>query len=76
MLKEADQQHSRAMALMGNQEEIPAEGNIVSLLFISTGNNARKMLMDELPTIKILVIELRELMQHCTECFRSDVIEP
>ena len=59
-----------ATALMGNLEEIPAKRKVVSLLYISIGKNARKMLMDKFSTINILLIELRELMQHCNECFQ------
>ena len=55
---------------MGNLEKIPAKGKIVSLLYISIGKNARKMLMDKFPTINIWLIELRELMQNCNECFQ------
>ena len=70
VLRRADQQNPRATALMGNLEEIPAKRKIVSLLYISIGKNARKMLMDKFPTIKILLIELRELMRYCNECFQ------
>ena len=70
VLREADQMNPRAAALMGNLEEIPAKRKIVSLLYISIGKNARKKLMDKFPTINILLIELRELMQNCNECFQ------
>ena len=70
VLREADQQNPRAAALMGNLEEIPAKRKVVSLLYISIGKNARKRLMDKFPRINILLIELRELMQNCTECFQ------
>ena len=70
VLREADQQNPRAAALMGNLEEIPAKRKVVSLLYISIGKNARKMLMDKFPRINILLIELRELMQNCAECFQ------
>ena len=68
--READQQHPRAAVLMGNLKEIPAKRKSVSLLYISIGKNARKMLLDNFPQIKILLIELRKLVQHCTECFQ------
>ena len=29
------------------------------------------MLMDKLPNINILIIELRNIVQHCTECFQT-----
>ena len=70
VLREADQQNPRAAALMGNLEEIPAKRKVVSLLYISIGKNARKTLMDKFPRINILLIELRELMQNCAECFQ------
>ena len=70
VLREADQQNPRAAALMGNLEEIPAKRKVVSLLYISIGKIARKMLMDKFPRINILLIELRELMQNCAECFQ------
>ena len=54
------------MPLMGILEERKIE----NLLFISIGKNARKMQMDKFPTINILLFELRELMQHCNECFQ------
>ena len=68
--RKADQQNPRVAALMGNLEETHAKGKIVSLLHISIGKNARKMLMDKLSTINILLIELRELMRYCNECFQ------
>ena len=55
---------------MENLEEIPAKRKIVSLLYISIGKNARKVLMDKFTTINILLIELRELMQNCNECLQ------
>ena len=70
VLTEANQQNPRAAALMRNLEEIPAKRKIVSLLYISIGKNGRKMLMDKFPTINILLIELRELLQNCNECFQ------
>ena len=70
VLREADQQNPRAISMMENLEKTPAKRKIVTLLYISIGKNARKMLMDKFPTINILQIEFRELMQHCTECFQ------
>ena len=69
VLRQADQQNPRAMALMGNLEEIPAKRKLVSLLYI--GKNARKKLMDKFPAINILLIELRNLLQNCTESFQT-----
>ena len=71
LLRVADQQNPRNAAMMGNLDEIPAKRKLVSLMYISIGKTGRKMLMDKFPNINILLIELQNLVQNCTECFRT-----
>ena len=55
--------------MMGNLE-VPAKRKMVSLLYISIGKTARRMLMYKFPNINIPIIELSNIVQHCTECFQ------
>ena len=71
LLRESDAKNPRVAALMGNLDELPAKIKMVSLLYISIGKTDRKMLMDKFPNINILIIELRNIVQHCTECFQT-----
>ena len=71
LLREADDQNPRIAEVMGNLEEVPAKRGLVSLLYISVGKTDRKMLMGKFPNINILLIELRILVQNCTECFQT-----
>ena len=56
---------------MGNLEEVPAKRKMVSLLYISIGKTARRLLMEKFTDINILIIEVRIIVQHCTECFQT-----
>ena len=71
LLREADDENPRIAAMIGNLEEVPAKRKLVSLLYISIGKTGRKMLMDKFPNITIFLIELRILVQNCTECFQT-----
>ena len=55
---------------MGNLEETPEKRKVVSLLYIAIGKTGRKMLMDKFPKINILLIQLQNIVQHCTESFQ------
>ena len=70
-LRDADQQNPRNAAMMENLDEIPAKRKLVSLIYISIEKTGRKMLTDSFPNINILLIELRNLVQNCTECFQT-----
>ena len=79
LLREGDDQPPRIAAMTGNLEEVPAKRKLVSLLYISIGKTGRKMLIDKFPNINILLIELRNLVQNCTECFqtrRNRILDP
>ena len=71
LLRVADQQNPINAAMTGNLDEIPAKRKLVSLMYISIGKTGRKMLMDKFPNINILLIELQNLLQNCTECFQT-----
>ena len=71
LLRVADQQNPRNAAMMGNLDEIPAKRKLVSLMYITIGKTGRKMLMDKFRNTNILLIELQNLVQNCTECFQT-----
>ena len=43
---------------MGNLEENAATRKVVSLLYISLSKNGRKKIMDKVPAINILLVQL------------------
>ena len=71
LLRDADQQIPINAAMMGTLDEIPAKRKIVSLIYISIEKTGRKMLMNKFPNINILLIEIQNLVQICTECFQT-----
>ena len=71
LLRDADQQNRRNAAMMRNLYEVPAKRKLLSLLYISIGKTGRKMLMVKFPNINISLIELRKLVQNCTEYFQT-----
>ena len=71
LVRDTDAQSPRVAALMGNLEEVPAGRKIFSSLYISIGKTGRQVLMDKFPNINIRIIELRNIVQHCSECFQT-----
>ena len=71
LIREVTQDNPRAPAMMGNLEEQPAKRKVTSLLYISIGKTERQMLLDKIPHINILLIQLNILLQHCAECFQT-----
>ena len=71
LIHEVTQDNPRAPAMMGNLEVQPAKRKVTSLLYISIGKTERQMLMDKIPHLNILLIQLNILQQHCPECFQT-----
>ena len=71
--RNVDKQNPRVLALMCNLEENAAARKVmvVSLLYISLGQNGRKMFMDKFPQISILTIQLPKFLQYCNEAFQT-----
>ena len=71
LTRDADQQNPRVPAMMGNLEEQPAKRKVTGLLYLSSGKIGQKMLMNKFPQIKILLIQLAQILQFCAECFQA-----
>ena len=69
LTREVNEQNPRARALLGDLDEDPANKKVVSVLYLSLGEEARKLFKDEYPHTTLWNLEVRELIQLATECF-------
>ena len=69
LARDACQQNPRARALMGDLEEEPANKNVVSVLYLSLGEAARKQFRDNVPHVTLWSLKVSEMTKMCKECF-------
>ena len=69
LTRDASQQNPRVRALMGDLEEEPANNNVVSVLYLSLGEAARKQFRDKFPHVTLWSFKVNELTKMCNECF-------
>ena len=70
LTRDADQQNPRARALLGDMDEDPANKKVVSVLYLSLGETARKLFKDKYPHTTLWNLKVRELIQLATDCFQ------
>ena len=63
LTRDADQQNPRARALLGDMDEDPANKKVVSVLYLSLGEAARKLFKDKYPHTTLWNLKVRELIQ-------------
>ena len=59
----------RVASLMGGLSEETASKIVISILFVSVGQAARKTLLDKFPTTQITTITLPALLHQCEQTF-------
>ena len=69
LTRDASQQIPKVRALMGDLEEEPANKKVVSVLYLSLGEAARKQFRDKFPHVTLWSLKVSELTKMCNECF-------
>ena len=65
------QQTPRVRTLLGELDEDPANKKVISILYLSLGDAARKQFMDRYPHTALWDSKAQELINLCIECFRK-----
>ena len=71
LTRNVDQQNPRVRALLGDLDEDPANKKVISILYLSLGEPARKQFMDKYPHRALWDLKAQELINLCIECFRK-----
>ena len=69
--REANQQNPRVRALLGDFDENPANKKVITILYVSLGEQARKQFMDTYPHTALWDLKAQGLITLCTDCFRK-----
>ena len=69
LTRDTSQQNPRVRALMGDLEEESAHKKVVSVLYLSLGEAARKQFRDKFPHVTLWSLTVSELTEMCNECF-------
>ena len=62
-------EHPRVKALFGDMPEEATEKKLVSWLFFSVGEQARKMFKDKYPEVSIWILRAQDMIDRCVNCF-------
>ena len=68
MTREVTEQQLRVHSLMGDSDEDPANKKVVSTMYLSLGEAARKQFTDKFPHAILWALEASELIQICNYC--------
>ena len=71
LTREATQQNPRVRALLGDLDEDPANKKVISVMYLSLGEAARKQFMDKYPHTALWDLKAQKLIALCNECFRK-----
>ena len=69
LTRDVTEQTPRVRALLGDMDEDPANKKVVSVMYLSLGEAARKLFKDKYPHTTLWNLRARELIQLATECF-------
>ena len=69
LTRTVDEGHPRVKALIGDMPEEAAEKKVVTWLFLSVGEPARKLFKDKYPELSVWTLQTREMLQRCENCF-------
>ena len=70
LTREVTDQNPRVRALLGDMDEDLANKKVVSVMYLSLGEAARKLFKDQYPHTTLWNLKVRELMQLATDCFQ------
>ena len=70
LTREANQQNPRVRTLMGDLEEDPANKKVISVMYFSLGEAARKQFKDKYPHTAIWELKAQELITRCNDASR------
>ena len=71
LTRETTQQSPRVRTLLGDLDEDPANKKVISILYLSLGDAARKQFVDKHPHVALWNLKALELINLCIECFRK-----
>ena len=69
LTRTVDEGHPRVKAPIGDMPEEAAETKVVTWLFLSVGEPARKLFKDSYPELSVWTLQTREILQRCENCF-------
>ena len=69
LTRTVDKGHPRVKALIGDMPEEAAEKKVVTWLFLSVGEPARKLFKDKYPELSVWTLQTRDMLQRCENCF-------
>ena len=69
MIREVTEQLPRVRSLMGDLGEDPVNGKVVSAMYLSLGEAARRQIIDSIPHTILWALKASVLIQMCTDCF-------
>ena len=69
LTRTVDEDHPRVKALIGDMPEEAAEKKVVTWLFLSVGELARKLFKDKYPELSVWTLQTREMLQRCANSF-------
>ena len=69
LTRTVDAEHPRVKALIGDMPEEAAEKKLVTWLFFSVGEPARKMFKDKYPEVSVWTLRAQEMIDRCVNCF-------
>ena len=69
LTRDVKEQTPRVRALFGDMDEDPANKKVVSVMYLSLGEAARKLFKDKYPHTTLWNLKARELIQLATECY-------
>ena len=76
LTREANQQNPRVRTLIGDPDEDPAIKKVISVMYLSLGEAARKQFKDKYAHTALWELKAQELITLCNDCFRKKGIEP
>ena len=71
LTREADQQNPRVRLFSRDLDENPANKKVISILYLSLGEQARNPFMAKEPHTALWDLKAQELIALCTDCFRK-----
>ena len=75
LTRDANEQNPRARALMGDMDENPANKKVMSVMYLSLGEAARKQFKDKYPYTRLWDLRTEEPITMCNECFQKSETE-
>ena len=71
LTRETTEQTPRIKTLMGDLDEDPANKKVISVMYLSLGEEARKQFKDKYPKTALWELKANPLITLCNECFQK-----